>query len=146
MQVFISHVDADAKIASEIAVALETAGFTAWHRGSIFPGDNWARELGEALESSELMVVIFSRNASDVSNLQRDVQYALTSGNYRGRVVPVLVDFVSFKAGADVPWVLLKMDPIYSNSSDLQSGDSADLHKIVERVSTLAREGINASR
>jgi hypothetical protein len=139
MQVFISHVAADEKLARGIAAALKSAGFDVWSPDSIFPGDNWAEALGKALESSELMVVLYTRNAVGSSYLTHEVQYALTAGKYRGRVVPVLVDFVSFKAGTEVPWVLLKMDPVYYSSS------TPGFHEIVERVSAVSREGANAS-
>jgi len=90
------------------------------------------------------MVVLFTREARDSGNLTHEVQFALTSGNYRGRVVPVLVDFVTFQAGKDVPWVLLRMDPIYVNAP---AGISdSDISQIVSRVSAVAGADANASR
>jgi hypothetical protein len=141
MQIFLSHSDANEALARRVASALEQAGFTVWNAESILPGDNWATAVGKALESSELMVVLFTREAKDSPSLRRDVQYALTSGNYRGRVVPVLVDFVAIEAGNDVPWVLLGMNPVYLNR--VGNPSNLDVSQIVERVSAVA-EGANA--
>ena len=138
MQIFISHAQADADLAQGLSSALETAGFSVWNAESILPGDNWRKEFGAALESSELMVALFSRHAKEDTNVTRDVQFALTSGNYRGRVVPVLVDYVTFEAGSEVPWVLLKMDPVYL------TGASPDFSQIVNRVRGLAGTATNA--
>lgn len=144
MQVFISHAAADAVLARRVASALRKAGFPVWDPESVLPGDNWPAAVGMALESSELMVVLFTREARDSGNLTHEVQFALTSGNYRGRVVPVLVDFVTFQAGKDVPWVLLRMDPIYVNAP---AGISdSDISQIVSRVSAVAGADANASR
>jgi TIR domain len=139
MQVFISHVAADEKLAREIAAALKSAGFDVWSLDSIFPGDNWAKILGEALESSELMVVLCTQNAAGSPYLTREVQFALTSGNYRGRVVAVFVDSPRFQTGADVPWVLRDMNPVQYSSS------TRDFREIVNRVAAVAREGANAA-
>jgi hypothetical protein len=141
MQIYISHAKADANLASGLSASLAQAGFSVWNPESILPGDNWRKEFGAALESSELMVALFSRNAreNENANVTRDVQFALTSGNYRGRVVPVLVDFVTFEAGSEVPWVLLKMDPVYL------AGPSPDFSEIINRVRGLAGKPSNAA-
>ena len=76
MQIFLSHSDANEVLARRVASALEQAGFTVWNAESILPGDNWATAVGKALESSELMVVLFTREAKDSPSLRRDVQYA----------------------------------------------------------------------
>jgi len=138
MQVFISHAKADETLARGLASALERAGFSVWNPESILPGDNWAMEIGRALETSELMIVLFSKRSRESATVTQEAQYALTSGNYRGRVVPVLVDSVTFAAGAEVPWVLLKMEPIYITST------SPDFNVIVNRIRTLAGAPTNA--
>jgi hypothetical protein len=139
MQIFISHTAADRGLAKELADLLERAGFSVWDPDSILPGDNWASAIGNALESSEVMVSLWTSASKDSSSLVRDVQFAMTRGKYRGRVVPVLVDFVTFQAGVEVPWILLKMDPIYLQDRD------ADLHPVVDRVLEVVRDEANAS-
>ncbi len=140
MQVFISHASFDRQLVEHLAAQLENAGVAVWNPyAQVFPGDNWAKEIGKALESSDLMIVLFTKRARDSATLQHEIQYALTSGNYRGRVVPVLVGFPTFEAGKDVPWVLLRMDPIY-----LDDG-APDFGPVIERVQSLAQAECNAA-
>jgi hypothetical protein len=138
MRVFISHAAADANLARQISVALQKAGFDVWDPDSILPGDNWASKLGEALASSEAMVAVFSPEAGQSSQVISEVQYALTSGNYQGRLVPVLVGFPVYQAGKEVPWVLTKMNPVHVAHTD------TDFSRIVDRLSEL-REASNAA-
>jgi hypothetical protein len=49
------------------------------------------------------------------------------------------VDYVSFQAGADVPWLLLELDPLYVN------GSPPDFSPVVERVRSIAEATSNAS-
>lgn len=140
MQVFISHAIADTDLAAELTRSLRAAGIQAWNpRDSILPGDNWALEVGKALESSEVMVVVFTKDSHESPTIVQEVQYALTAGRYRGRVVPVLINFVTYQAGKDVPWILLRMDPV-----ELQ-GPPFDFSAVVERVQKLAENGFHAS-
>ncbi|MGD0896304.1 MAG: toll/interleukin-1 receptor domain-containing protein [Thermoguttaceae bacterium] len=139
MQVFISHAVADVELAGQLSRELENAGFNVWSpERAILPGDNWAMETGKALENSDVMVALFSRRANPSPTLRQEVQYALTSGNYRGRVVPVFVDFVTLEPGLDVPWVLFRFEPIYLQSS------SPDFAQVVARVQAVAKSGSHA--
>ena len=57
MQVFISHATADRPVAEDLMAEFEKAGIKAWDPyRSLYPGDNWALEIGKALESSDVMV------------------------------------------------------------------------------------------
>jgi hypothetical protein len=59
MQVFISHSSKDTPVARQLARRLSKAGLKAWFaEDEILPGDNWAKKIGEALEESDLMVVL----------------------------------------------------------------------------------------
>ena len=53
--------------------------------------------------------------------MRGDIQYGLTAKKFEQRLIPVLVGYVTLAAGKDVPWILLKMDPVYIDSptSDL---------------------------
>jgi hypothetical protein len=137
MQVFISYSAADRVLAARLSRELNAVGISAWNaEDQIIPGDDLYKAMSEALESSEVMVVLYSQAAKESSNVQLEIQYALTSGSYRGRIVPVLIDFKTFEAGADLPWVLLKLSPVYLNSA------SPDLNGVVQRVSSLAKAGV----
>jgi hypothetical protein len=62
MQVFISHSSKDKPIARQLAHRLSEAGLKVWFpEDEILPGDNWAKKVGQALEESDLMVVLIHR-------------------------------------------------------------------------------------
>lgn len=133
MQVYISHSAQDRDIAQRLGVELQRAGIPTWNPdNAILPGDNWAEATSRALESSDIMVALFSSSGDDAFNVRRDAQFAMTSGNYRGRIVPVLRGYETFVAGPGMPWALHKLDPIYLDSIAL------DLHPVVQRVQLLA--------
>ena len=91
MQVFISHVPQDRDLARKLADELVHAGVEVWNaEEEIYPGDNWAKKIGQALEQSDAMVAVVSRHALKSGTLRADIQFALTSANYGGRVIPVL--------------------------------------------------------
>lgn len=139
MQVFISHAASDRALAEDLAASLRKAGIHVWNPNeAILPGDNWALAVGKALEESDVMIALFTRATNGSPTVERDVQYALTSGKYRGRVVPVLMDLVTFDAGADVPWVLLRMDPVYLTSPP-------DFSLVVKQVQKVSEAGTHAS-
>ncbi|HVA50890.1 MAG TPA: toll/interleukin-1 receptor domain-containing protein [Pirellulales bacterium] len=139
MQVFISHASSDRDLADRLSGKLREAGIDVWDPSSIFPGDNWALETGNALAQSEVMVVLYTKNAREIATLSQDVQYALTQGNYRGRVIPVFIGLSTVEAGKDVPWILLRLNPIWLE------GDSPDLVPVVARVRAEIESGCNAS-
>lgn len=129
MQVFVSHAEADQPLAQSLTTTLHKAGIQVWNpQESVLPGDNWSLAVGKALEEAEVLVVLITKRSKSASNISREVQFALTSGNYRGRVIPVLVDYVPFQVGSDVPWVLMHMDPVYV------TGTLPDFGAVVERV------------
>ena len=129
MQVFMSHAAGDRQLAEDLAAELEKAEIKAWNPyRSLFPGDNWAMEAGKALESSNVMVVLLTHNAQESPTIAQDVQYALTSGNYRGRVVPVLVNMATYHSVAEVRGYSNAFHPVKAD------GHPPDFHAVVERV------------
>jgi hypothetical protein len=141
MKIYISCSNEDRDLAGELAGQLSQAGFDVWNPAEeIEPGDNWARKIGQALDECDLMVALVTRGALGSGALRADIQYALTSRNYERRLIPVLVGFVSFVAGKDVPWILLKMEPVHIPS------DSDDFTEVVDRVQMIAQRDFNAAR
>jgi len=131
MQVFISHASRDQRLARQLADRLDKAGVKVYPGAEdIEPGENWAKQVGLALEQSDVMVVLFTPNAASSDFVQKDVEYALSSKSYQGRVIPVLV-----QPGAKMPWILNRLDPL-SLSMDppnLQAG----FGEVVRRVKAL---------
>lgn len=139
MQVFISHASPDRVLADRLSNKLRESGIDVWNPASIFPGDNWALETGKALEQSEVMVVLYTQRARRILSLRQDIQYALTQGNYRGRVVPVFVGLSNEEAREDVPWILFHLHPLWLD------GASPELDRVVVRVQSEIESGCNAS-
>jgi hypothetical protein len=98
------------------------------HR-EVEPGENWALQIGKALEQSSAMIVFVSPKSVKSSHVQNEVEYALTSPRYEGRLV-----VVEIKPTEGVPWILRKFRSIrlYENPAKAK-------RDIVSRVRHLAR-------
>jgi len=132
MQVFISHSGKDAMIARQLAHRLSEVGLKVWIReDEILPGDNWAKKVGQALEESDLMVVLVTPQAFESEWLREDIQYALTAGRYQGRLIPVFFGSES-ETSSEVPWILRKL-----NAVQLKEGDK-DWQPVIDKVRALA--------
>jgi TIR domain len=128
MQVFISHSSKDTTIARQLAHLLSEAGLNVWiPEDEILPGDNWAKKIGQALEESDLMVVLVTPQAFESEWLKEEIQYALTAGRYKGRLIPVFLGSES-ATSPDVPWILRKL-----NSVQLKEGHE-DWQQVVDKV------------
>jgi hypothetical protein len=109
MRVFLSHARKDSALARQLADRLTHGGFTVWDpEEEIAPGDNWAKKVGNALESSEWMVILLTPGALRSDWLRHDIEFVLGSKKYDGRVFSVFVGR-TLEAGKDVPWILLKL-------------------------------------
>ena len=141
MQVFISHVEKDKELASDLRDRLVQSGFAVWNPyDQVLPGDNWDKATGPALEESEIMIVLLTHASRKSDALRRQVQFALTSGNYRGRVVPVSVDMPTYTAGKEISWVLLRMEPEH-----VDSGKKGRWSKVIKRVQALSEKSYHAA-
>lgn len=113
MQVFISHGTTDSDLARRVAASLREAGFNAWlDEEQVFLGDNWAAQVGQALEASEAMVVLLTPASVKSEQISRDVAYALGSLNYEFRLVPVLVGKPDTLPEEEIPWILRRLSPV----------------------------------
>ena len=105
MKVFISYDRSDQEWAQQLASSLSAAGHVVWYDRNILPGDNWGLELGKALEESNAMIVLLSPDGVKSPYVQREIEYALSSKKYEGRLIPVVV-----RPTTDIPWVLRRLD------------------------------------
>jgi hypothetical protein len=102
MQVFFSYAAADRELASDLAAGLKKEGYEVWLADDrLYPGDNWSLAIGRALEESDAMVVLLSPEAARAESVQREIDYALVSLNYKNKVIPVVV-----RPTRDYPWIL----------------------------------------
>ena len=117
MKLFISQAQKDVGLARELAERLAKAGFKVWNpEEEIAPGDNWAKKIGKALDESELMVILLTPRAMESDWLRQDIEFALGSKKFEGRVFTVFVG-PTLEAGKDMPWILLKLPHVQVESA-----------------------------
>jgi len=114
MKIFLSYSTEDGAVARKLASQLEQAGFDTWDPAEArFPGDNWALRIGKALQESDAMVVLISPKAMKSESVRQEVEYAISSPHYKGRLIPVMV-----KPTKDMLWIL-KRFPLVTVGRDL---------------------------
>lgn len=101
MKIFLSHSMSDRPLARNIAQGLVDLGFVVWFdEWDLQPGENWAKAVGKALESADAMVVLVTPDSMQTWQ-REEIQYALTTPRFEGRLIPVIV-----KSTPDIPWIL----------------------------------------
>lgn len=119
MKVFISHAQQDAELARRVSQALQRNGLETWDAESnMLPGDNWAAEIGRALEESEAMVVLLTPAAVDSRWVQWEMDYALGARNYSNRLIPVVVGDAEALPVSGVPWIVRRMPWVELSDGD----------------------------
>ena len=122
MKVFLSHSHADAPLAARVSEALQRSGFEVWDSDfNLLPGDNWAAEVGRALEESEAMVVLLTPAVTDSPYVKREIEYALGAKNYSNRLIPVVVGDPERIPAKEIPWIVRRMP--WVGLEDRGSGD-----------------------
>jgi hypothetical protein len=105
MKVFLSYATQDRAPVRKIATILRNAGLDVWDFATdILPGDNWAAKIQSALESSDAMVAFISPEALSSGIVSREIEYALGSKHFSGRLIPV-----TLKTTKEAPWILDKI-------------------------------------
>src|SRR5215469_10046742 len=91
--VFVSHSVKDKAVADGIVTRLEAASVTVWIAPrDVVPGADWGESIIDAIESSRIMILIFSRNADASPQIKREVERAVNKGVY---IIPFRVDETS---------------------------------------------------
>ena len=110
MKVFLSHSHMDAPLAVRVSEALRRSGLEVWNPDlDLLPGDNWAAEMGRALEESEAMVVLLTPAAIRSPDVRRNIEYALGAKNYSNRLIPVVVGDPERIPAKEIPWIVRRM-------------------------------------
>jgi hypothetical protein len=128
LKVFLSHSSADRQIAWRLAEQLRAAGFDVWMESEVLLGQNWAKEIGKALESCDAMVVILSPDATRTEHVQRGINFALVSPQYENGLISVIV-----RPTAQIPAILQQLGTIDGKRNLKAAGE-----KVVERLRELA--------
>ena len=112
MQVFLSYSESDREYAGLLSSELSKRGYKVWDsRDELFPGDNWALKIGEALQKSKAMVVLISPDSMKSEWVRSEIQYAIGDQSYEKRMFPVVV-----KRTSGIPWILRKLNLIDPNT------------------------------
>ncbi len=105
MKVFLSHVPEDNEAARLLAAELSRAGHEVWDaEQELMPGDNYPLETGKALRDATAFVVLLSPEAVRSQQVRREIDFALTSVQYEGRLISVVV-----RPTERFPWILRKL-------------------------------------
>ena len=75
--VFISHASKDNRIADAICGQLESSGLKCWIAPrNISKGEDWTQAIRDAIESSRLLLLVFSENANAAPHIEREIANA----------------------------------------------------------------------
>jgi hypothetical protein len=92
----------DKYFARSLAKQLTDLGHEVWVDFlALLPGDNWPLEIGKALQDCGAMVVLLSPHSASSDQQRREIDFALSSPQYAGRVIPVFM-----RPTKDYPWIL----------------------------------------
>ena len=106
MKVFISYSEENKPLARCVLQALKKAGLEVWDdEYDIYPGDNWAKVTGEALEQADAMVVLLTPEALESTSIRREMSYALGVQKFEKGLIPVLVGIDHERARTKVPMI-----------------------------------------
>jgi len=84
--VFISHASKDKRIADAICKELESSGLKCWIAPrNISKGEDWTKAIRDAIESSPLLLLVFSENANAAPHIEREIANAFYT---RRMIVP----------------------------------------------------------
>ena len=117
MNIFISHSHSDKATVRKIAEDLKRHGITIWlDEELITPGDNWLDKINSAVENSDAILVIISRNTEQSRWQTSEIAFAVSAQrqNSTKKIIPILID-----REAEVPFFL--KDRLYC---DLSSKDT----------------------
>jgi hypothetical protein len=135
MKIFVSYSHEDHAIVEALTAQLRAVGVQVWADRDVSPGENLALAIGKALEQSDAMIVLVSPQSMASLWVQRELEYALTSPRFKGRLI-----VVEIKPTKHLPWILRKFRAIRFYESPAKAKRS-----IVNRVRNLAKATANAS-
>jgi DNA-binding NarL/FixJ family response regulator len=135
MPVFFSYAAQDRHLAQQLMVQMPQDEFDVWSVDrDTLPGDNLSLEAGKALERAKALVVLLSPDAVVSKRVLSEIEYALGSESYKGRIVPVIARPVK-----NLPWILKRFTIVQAAKGIAEtSGRIADaLRQPVHRVPSL---------
>ncbi len=95
LSVFVSHASADARIASRVAMGLKFYEYETWYdEWELLPGDSIVERVEAAISTTDVLLVLLSRNSVDSQWVRRELSAGLArqlSGS-GVLVIPVILD------------------------------------------------------
>jgi hypothetical protein len=103
--IFISYSRANTDFARDLYAKLQALGFTLWRdRNDMEGGDDWWRQIQEAIENVDTMILVLSPKALESRVVSEEWHYARQKGT---RVIPVQAEDVDFNS---VPRWMKRLD------------------------------------
>lgn len=122
VKIFLSYSLKDYEIARSLADALKKSGVEVWTEDEIYPGDNWSKLRGEALEDSNAMIVLISPTSVGLPHFRHDIEFALGEQQYSHRLIPITVGNEIDMNNDEVPWILRKFPSLHlANFEDTEA-------------------------
>jgi len=124
MNVFISYAQADEKVAEKVGKGLKQAGLQVWDvRREMLPGDLWSDTVSKALRASDAMIVLVTPEAARSSQVRSEIDFALSRGAFKNRLIPVLVGPPEKIPKKSLPWILWELKMVrLPERGDQESG------------------------
>jgi hypothetical protein len=127
--VFLSYSDRDREAVRRIVRDVTDAlpgRYRFWdHSQDIVPGSNFAADVAKALDQSSAMLVFVSPNYLSSEWGRRELEFALSSEQYEGRVIAVLI-----RDTEKAPWILERL--VYIDATERPAGAGKEIAKALE--------------
>ena len=125
--VFLSYAHADARSATPVAVALEKAGHSVWWDRHLRGGNQFSKEIEQALDAADVVVVLWSATSVESAWVRDEA----TAGRDSGRLIPTSLD------GTDPPLGFRQYQTI-DLSRRAGSGRPAKLAALIAAIEAVA--------
>src|SRR6266496_1039806 len=91
--IFLSHSEKDKAVADAVVARLEADSVSCWIAPrDVVPGADWGESIINAIESSRIMILIFSKSANESPQIKREVERAVNKEVY---IIPFRVDDIA---------------------------------------------------
>ena len=141
MRVFVSHANEDRSAARVLTEEMTQAGIDVWNPyQDLDPGDNIAMKVGQALDRSDFMVIIWSSHSGLSKSVRNEIDYALSSQKYQGRLSTVVIDDKK-----TLPWVLANASSTSEYPNNKIEFQIGDFRPVVEKLKNLEQLESNAT-
>jgi hypothetical protein len=138
MRVFLSHAHEDRDFARQLLQRLRDEGVDVWDPDrELFPGMNWLKEMGRALERADAVVFLFSGAFASSPWGLNEVAYAIGNQKYEGRIVTV-----KLTPNARMPWILNHLSVVDGTTREA----APTARKIMQKLSPPAAKNRRASQ